>query len=587
MKYYYLNKVAMAVLVALLLFFGTRTLINIAYEEHEPAKPGFEVAGGEGKPGEEAKKPSEPGEEIIAALQTADPAKGEQDVALCKVCHSFDKGGANLVGPNLYGIVGTKIAEARGGFTFTPALKKHEDANWTFQNLDLWLTNPQAFASGTTMAFPGIPDLAKRADVIAYLNKNSDSPLPIPKPKPKEEAPAGEKPEAGGEKPAGPGGDVAAFVAAVAAADPKKGESDAMLCKVCHTFDKGGAVLVGPNLYGIVGDPIAEGRGGFNFTPALKKHEGAKWTYANLDAWLTNPQAFAPGTTMAFPGIPDMKKRAAVVAWLRTVADTPVPLPEAAPAAEEKPAAEEPKAEEEPAAPAAEEPAAEEKPAAEEPKAEEAPAAPAAEEPATEEEPKAEEEPAAPAAEEPAAEEKPAAEEPKAEEAPAAPAAEEPATEEEPKAEEEPAAPAAEEPAAEEKPAAEEPAMEEETMEEETIVVAPTVSADAPNEPSQGEPPSANQPQPVVPEATSDDSGGAMMEEETMEETIVVPPTVSEDAPSEPSQGEPPSANQPQPVYPEGEPAMDDSTGSIAPSGGDALASQPQPVYPNGEPEGL
>ena len=180
MKYYYLNKIAMAVLVALLLFFGTRTIINIAYEEHEPAKPGYEVAGGEGKPGEEAKKPEEPGEEIIAALQTADPAKGEQDVALCKVCHSFDKGGANLVGPNLYGIVGTKIAEGRGGFNFTPALKKHDGEDWTFQNLDVWLTNPQAFASGTTMAFPGIPDLKKRADVIAYPQQEQRQPASDP-----------------------------------------------------------------------------------------------------------------------------------------------------------------------------------------------------------------------------------------------------------------------------------------------------------------------------------------------------------------------------------------------------------------------
>jgi cytochrome c len=546
MKYYYLNKIAMAVLVALLLFFGTRAIINIAYEEHEPAKPGYEVAGGEGKPGEEAKKPEEPGEEIIAALQTADPAKGEQDVALCKVCHSFEKGGANLVGPNLYGIVGTKIAEARGGFNFTPALKKHEGADWTFQNLDVWLTNPQAFAPGTTMAFPGIPDLKKRTDVIAYLNKNSDSPLPIPKPKPKEEAPAGgEKPEAGG-KPAGPGGDVAAFLADVAAADPKKGESDAMLCKVCHTFDKGGATLIGPNLYGVVDREIASHEG-FNYTPALKKHTDAKWTYENLDAWLTNPQAFAPGTTMAFPGIADTKKRAAVVAWLRTNAETPVPLPEAAPAAEEKPAAEEPKAEEEPAAPAAEEPAAEEKPAAEEP--------------VTEEETMEETIVVPPTV---------------SEDAPNEPSTGEPPSANQPQ-------PVVPEASSDESGGA---MMEEETMEE-TIVVQPTVSEDAPNEPSTSEPPSANQPQPVVPEASSDESGGAMMEEETMEETIVVQPTVSEDAPSEPSKGEPPSANQPQPVHPEGEPAMDDSTGSIAPSGGDALAAQPQPVYPNGEPEGL
>jgi hypothetical protein len=84
--------------------------------------------------------------------------------------------------------------------------------------------------------------------------------------------------------------------------------------------------------------------------------------------------------------------------------------------------------------------------------------------------------------------------------------------------------------------------------------------------------------------------GEAVMEEDT----IVVMPAVAEDAPSEPHMGEPASESQPQPVYPGGEPAMDDpatddddSTGSIAPSGDDGLSSQPQPVYPDGAPEGL
>ena len=189
MNYYYLNKIAMAVLVALLLFFGARTLVNIAFEEHEPEKPGFEVAGSEEEPDGKAEKPAGGGDDIIAALQTADPAQGEKDVALCKVCHSFEKGGATLIGPDLYGVVGHKIA-SHEGFAYTDALKS-KDGNWTFENLDHWLANPQAFAAGTSMAFPGIPDLKKRADVIAYLNKNSDNPLPIPEPK-AEAAPAKE-----------------------------------------------------------------------------------------------------------------------------------------------------------------------------------------------------------------------------------------------------------------------------------------------------------------------------------------------------------------------------------------------------------
>ena len=132
----------------------------------------------------------------------------------------------------------------------------------------------------------------------------------------------------------------------------------------------------------------------------------------------------------------------------------------------------------------------------------------------------------------------------------------------------------------------------------ETISVPPTVSADAPSEPHMGEPPSPNQPQPVVP-------GGAavIIEEDTMvvetpdgeammeTDTIVVAPTVSEDAPSGPHMGEPPSPNQPQPVVPdtaasdmvEAEAAdkMINETTNAMPSG------QPQPVYPDGKPDGM
>ena len=394
MKHYRLNQIAMAVLGALLLIFGTKTLINIAFEEHEPEKPGFEVAT---KQGEKAgEKPAvAAGSDLPALLAKADPAKGETTAAICKACHAFEAGAPSPIGPNLHDVVGRKIASVEG-FNYSPALKAHAGEVWSYENLNHWITNPQAFASGTTMAFPGLPDAQQRADVIAFLRTKTSNPPPLQEVVAAKEAPAAEgaKPAEGAAKggEAAPGAEI---LPALAKADPKKGEASVALCKVCHSFDKGAPSPIGPNLYGVVGRKIASLEG-FNYSPAIKaKQSEGDWTFEHLDLWLTNPQAFASGTTMAFPGLPDLHTRADVIAFLRTKSDSPVPLPEAAPAAAPAPAAAEKPSEAPPA------PAAEEKPA-------EAPPAPAAEEKPAE----------APAA--PAAEEKPA-------EAPAAPAEEAPA----------------------------------------------------------------------------------------------------------------------------------------------------------------
>ena len=201
--------------------------------------------------------------------------------------------------------------------------------------------------------FPGLPDAKQRADVIVFLRTKNDNPPPLPEPKPAATAGGEEKP--GGEAAGGGAAGGSEVVALLATADPKQGEADAALCKVCHKFEKGGAALVGPDLYGVVGRKIASVEG-FNYTPALKAHEGV-WTYENLDPWLKNPQAFAPGTMMAFPGVADAKKRANIIAFLRMNADTPAPLPEGAAATPPAAAPEEKPAEAAPPAPPAETPA--------------------------------------------------------------------------------------------------------------------------------------------------------------------------------------------------------------------------------------
>ncbi|MGI8723788.1 MAG: c-type cytochrome [Methyloceanibacter sp.] len=358
MKYYRYNQIAMAVLGALLLFFGTRTLINIAFEEHEPEKPGYEVAGTEKKEGEDGKGAAG-GEEaaLIAALATADAARGGDVSKKCAVCHGFDKGGPNMIGPNLYGVLGRDIA-SHEGYEYSAALQAKE-GNWDYLSIDEMVHSPNIFAPGTKMAlFPGLPDIKQRADLLMFIRTKTDNPPPLPEAPAAAAAPEGGAP-AGKEAGKGEAAAGSPILALIATADAKQGQADAALCKVCHSFEKGGATLVGPNLYGVIGHTIA-GHEGFNYTPALKAHEGV-WSYENLDPWLKNPQAFAPGTMMAFPGVADDKKRANIIAYLRENSDSPAPLPEAGGEKSAAPAANTPApapAAEGEAAPAAETPAA-------------------------------------------------------------------------------------------------------------------------------------------------------------------------------------------------------------------------------------
>jgi cytochrome c2 len=416
MDYYRLNQVAMAVLGALLLFFGAKTIIHIAFEEPEE-KPGYDTGTEPGKK-PEGEKPGGGG--LAALLAAADAKHGAEVAKKCGICHNFEKGGPNMIGPDLYGVLGRKIA-SHEGYEYSDALKAKE-GNWDYEKINAMITNPAEYAPGTKMAlFPGLPDAKERADVLVYLRTKNDNPPPLPAVAAGGGAASGGEPAKPGGEPEKPGGGGSEIAVLLASADPKQGEADAALCKVCHTFDKGGAVLVGPNLYGVVGRKIASVEG-FNYTPGLKAHQSdGMWTYELLDTWITNPQAFAPGTMMAFPGIPDAKKRANVIAFLRSKNDNPPPLPGGASSGGAPDKAAE-SATPPAAAPEVAPPAAEATPAptpeTASPPAEAAPPAVSAEPPPSVETP------AAPAAETPA----PAAETPAPQaETPAAPSAETPA----------------------------------------------------------------------------------------------------------------------------------------------------------------
>lgn len=134
---------------------------------------------------------------------------------------------------------------------------------------------------------------------------------------------------------AGPAEPAKPFAELLASADVAKGQAAAKKCAACHDFTNGGPNKVGPNNWGIVGRDIGKHEG-FKYSKAMEEFGAAhgQWSYDLLNAFITNPKAEVPGTAMAFAGIKNDTERANLIAYLRTLSDSPAPLPAAdAPAA--------------------------------------------------------------------------------------------------------------------------------------------------------------------------------------------------------------------------------------------------------------
>ena len=144
-----------------------------ANKPHRPEKMGYEIEGVEAEGGgAAAEKP------IADLLATADPAKGEAIFAKCTSCHTINAGGANGIGPNLYGTMGEGIGQGKGGFAFSDPLKA-VGGTWDFDKMNAWLTSPRKFAPGTKMTFAGLPKAEDRANVMVYLNQQGSN-IPLP-----------------------------------------------------------------------------------------------------------------------------------------------------------------------------------------------------------------------------------------------------------------------------------------------------------------------------------------------------------------------------------------------------------------------
>ncbi|KQS57438.1 cytochrome C [Brevundimonas sp. Leaf363] len=197
-----LNKIFGAALGTAFVILVVQQGAAMMYHREAPEKAGYFVAVQEEASGEAAVLPTDWG----TVLPVADIAKGEAAFARCQACHNNAQGGADGIGPNLYGVVGGPVMH-RAGFAYSDAMAKHkaEFPTWGYDELDHFLTAPGRYVPGTKMSFAGIRDTQTRIDLIAYLRSQGSGGFGIPAPDPARQPGAAAAPADGAAAPAAEG----------------------------------------------------------------------------------------------------------------------------------------------------------------------------------------------------------------------------------------------------------------------------------------------------------------------------------------------------------------------------------------------
>tara|TARA_B110000091_G_scaffold36824_1_gene39503 strand:- start:891 stop:1436 length:546 start_codon:yes stop_codon:yes gene_type:complete len=176
-----INKIIAAILLTALIVIGIGKFTDILFHVEKPKESAYKIEGLEITEASASLNPEKKVEEIVdisQLLALGDLAHGEKVFKKCSACHMIASGGKNMIGPNLWGVIG-RTAGSVSDYKYSKAMVAYAK-QWNFEEMNGYLIKPQAYIKGTKMAFAGLRKEKDRASVILYLNSKSANPKPLP-----------------------------------------------------------------------------------------------------------------------------------------------------------------------------------------------------------------------------------------------------------------------------------------------------------------------------------------------------------------------------------------------------------------------
>ena len=175
-----MNKIIVSIVFAVILIVGINKITDSIFYVEKPEKSAYQVASvttAASTTSTETNSTSSESGNIMALFASTSAAEGAKVFMKCSACHSIAEGGANKIGPALWGVLG-RPAGSVPGYKYSKAMAEY-GKNWSFEEMNGFLIKPKGWIKGTKMSFAGLRSAKDRASVILYLNSFSDNPLPL------------------------------------------------------------------------------------------------------------------------------------------------------------------------------------------------------------------------------------------------------------------------------------------------------------------------------------------------------------------------------------------------------------------------